>query len=80
MTWLNVIVVTSKLLVFSINGGAVTKAGPWGTRGHCVWIIWNPIRFTGKPILQRPCPWRPDRVSGAGLFVGPPPALENDST
>ena len=34
MTWLNIIVVTSKLLVFSINDAA-TKSFPGGDWGQC---------------------------------------------
>lgn len=81
----NVIVVTSKLRVFSINGGAVTKPCPGGDWGQCVWIIWPTIRFTGKGILQKSSssfcsgpgarhdPWEDvlDMIPGRMSFVGP---------
>lgn len=76
MTWLNIIVATSKPCVFSINGGAIKKLCPEGVWGHCVWIILSyqvhMVKDTTQQQLQSLLwPLGLDMIPGLTSFVDP---------
>lgn len=76
MTCLNIIVATSKVFIFGINGGAITKLRPEGVWGLCmdyvptyqVHMVKNTTQQQLQSLLR---PLRLDMIPGLTSFVDP---------